>query len=232
MRFDQICDIIIHAIIIGVFGGTMEQKMQIPIYQEIAIDIAHRIYAGSLKIGDKIYGRSTMASEYNVSPETIRRSVKILEDVGVLQSTKGSGTLILSKEKAYFYMSQFTELQSVRDLERRVKILMIERKKTEEEIQDSIHKIVDYSSRLKNINSVCPIEIELFSGCANIGKSIADTKFWQNTGGTIIGIKREGKLIISPGPYALLLEGDVLLIVGEEKTYERVMQFFRINITL
>ena len=80
----------------------MEQKSQIPVYEKIAIDIAHRIYEGSLRTGDTIHGRSTMASEYNVSPETIRRAIRILEDVGVVQTTKGSGTQIISKEKAYF----------------------------------------------------------------------------------------------------------------------------------
>ncbi len=207
----------------------MEQKQQIPIYEKIAIDLAHKIYDGLLKTGDKIHGRSTLASEYNVSPETIRRAIKILEDVGAVQSTKGSGTLILSKEKAYFYICRFSDLQSVRDLERQVNTLLVERSRVEEEIQDSIHKILDYSSRFKSTNPLSPIEIELISGCEHIGERIAETKFWQNTGGTIIGIKRDGKLMISPGPDALLLEHDVLLIVGEEKIYERILRFFKIG---
>lgn len=209
----------------------MEHKLQIPVYEKIAIDIAHRIYDGSLKIGDKIHGRSTMASEYNVSPETIRRSIKILEDVGIVQSTKGSGTLILSKEKAYFYISRFSNLQSVRDIERQVKAYMEEKSRIDREIEDSIHKILDYSNRLRSTNPLSPIEVELFASCLHIGESISETKFWQNTGGTIIGIKRDGKLIISPGPYTTFLEHDVLLIVGDEKVYERVRHFFHIELS-
>ncbi|WP_369074759.1 cation:proton antiporter regulatory subunit, partial [Klebsiella pneumoniae] len=34
-----------------------------------------------------------------------------------------------------------------------------------------------------------------------MGKTAAETKFWQNTGATIVAIKRGDELIISPGPY-------------------------------
>jgi K+/H+ antiporter YhaU regulatory subunit KhtT len=207
----------------------MEHKLQIPVYEKIAIDIAHRIYNGSIKVGDRIHGRSTMASEYNVSPETIRRAIRILEDVGIVHSTKGSGTLILSKEKAYFYINRFSNLQSIRDLERQVDSLVLERKKIDDEINDSIHKILDYSHRLKSTNPLSPIEIEISSDNTYIGKSISEMKFWQNTGGTIIGIRRENKLIISPGPYIIMQAQDVLLIIGDEKIYERVLHFFNIQ---
>ncbi len=210
----------------------MEQKSQIPVYEKIAIDIAHRIYEGSLRTGDTIHGRSTMASEYNVSPETIRRAIRILEDVGVVQTTKGSGTQIISKEKAYLYMSRFSNLQSIRELERQIDLLTQARSNIDDEIQDSIHKILDYSGRLKSTNPLSPVEIELHSECAHIGESISDTKFWQNTGGTIIGIKRNGKLIISPGPYTVFEINDVLLIVGEEKINESVMSFFGMEISI
>ena len=33
-----------------------------------------------------------------------------------------------------------------------------------------------------------------------IDKTISETKFWQNTGATIIGIRRDDKLMLSPGP--------------------------------
>ena len=43
-------------------------------YLQIALDIAQRIAKGELPEGSRIYGRSLMASEYNVSPETVRRA--------------------------------------------------------------------------------------------------------------------------------------------------------------
>lgn len=204
----------------------MEQdKVQIPVYEKIAVDIAYRIYDGALKVGDKINGRSTMSSEYHVSPETIRRAVKLLEDVGIVRSTKGSGTVVLSKEKAYTYLSRYSDLQNIKDIERHVGRLLKDRKKIDEEIEDSVKKILEYSTRLKNTNPLSPLEIEISESFKFIGKSIADTKFWQNTGATIVGIKRDGRLIISPGPEMILMNQDIIMVVGDAFTYDRVLQF-------
>ncbi|NHC38841.1 GntR family transcriptional regulator [Bacillus sp. MM2020_1] len=201
------------------------QKAQIPTYERIAIDLANRIYDGKFKVGEKIHGRSTLASEYKVSPETVRRAIKILEDVEIVESTKGSGIVIASRENAYKYIQRFSNLASIKDLEKQMNSLITERDKLDEQLFDTLRKIMDYSGKLRHTNPLAPIEIEVFSGCNHIGKTISDLKFWQNTGGTVIGMKRNGELIISPGPYALILEGDILLIIGAEGTYDRVIHF-------
>ncbi|WML26013.1 TrkA C-terminal domain-containing protein [Neobacillus sp. OS1-33] len=201
------------------------QKAQIPTYERIAIDLANRIYDGKFKVGEKIHGRSTLASEYKVSPETVRRAIKILEDVEIVESTKGSGIVIASRENAYKYIQRFSNLASIKDLEKQMNSLITERDKLDEQLFETLRKIMDYSGKLRHTNPLAPIEIEVFSGCNHIGKTISDLKFWQNTGGTVIGMKRNGELIISPGPYALILEGDILLIIGAEETYDRVIHF-------
>jgi K+/H+ antiporter YhaU regulatory subunit KhtT len=201
------------------------QKAQIPTYERIAIDLANRIYDGKFKVGEKIHGRSTLASEYKVSPETVRRAIKILEDVEIVESTKGSGIVIASRENAYKYIQRFSNLASIKDLEKQMNSLITERDKLDDQLFETLRKIMDYSGKLRHTNPLAPIEIEVFSGCNHIGKTISDLKFWQNTGGTVIGMKRNGELIISPGPYALILEGDILLIIGAEETYDRVIHF-------
>ncbi|SFR68881.1 GntR family transcriptional regulator [Anaeromicropila populeti] len=208
----------------------MEHKIQIPTYEKIAIDLANRIYNGSFKIGDKLHGRSTLASEYKVSPETIRRAVKILEDVHIVKSNRGSGIEVLSREKAFEYMNRFSNLESVRDLEKQVHNILLEKERLDLYLQDTLKKILDYSGRLRNTNPLTPIEIEVPGNFIHLGKTISEVKFWQNTGGTIIGIKREGNLIVSPGPYVLILEKDILLIVGDEKIYPQVCHFLNVNL--
>ena len=47
-----------------------------------------------------------------------------------------------------------------------------------------------------------------------LGRSLVELKFWQSTGGTIVAIRRGPTLILSPGPYAELYAGDVLVLVG------------------
>ncbi|QIZ09509.1 GntR family transcriptional regulator [Priestia megaterium] len=201
------------------------QKAQIPTYERIAIDLASRIYDGKFKVGEKIHGRSTLASEYKVSPETVRRAIKILEDVEIVQSTKGSGIVISSRENAYKYIQRFSNIASIKDLEKQMNSLISERDKLDEQLFDTLRKIMDYSGKLRHTNPLAPIEVEVFPGCIHIGQTISELKFWQNTGGTVIGMKRKGELIISPGPYAVILEGDVLLIIGAEETHDRVLHF-------
>ncbi|MBS4216085.1 MULTISPECIES: TrkA C-terminal domain-containing protein [Neobacillus] len=203
------------------------QRAQIPTYERIAIDLANRIYDGEFKVGDKIHGRSTLASDYKVSPETVRRAIKILEDVEIVQSTKGSGIVISSRENAFKYISRFSNLASIKELEKQMNTLMLERNKLDDQLFDTLRKILDYSGKLRHTNPLAPIEVEILPNCSHIGKTISDLKFWQNTGGTVIGIKRQGGLVISPGPYALILEGDVLLVIGSEETYDRVVHFIQ-----
>ncbi|MBT2725380.1 GntR family transcriptional regulator [Bacillus sp. ISL-75] len=200
-------------------------KAQIPTYERIAIDLANRIYDEKFKVGEKIHGRSTLASEYKVSPETVRRAIKILEDVEIVHSTKGSGIVISSRENAYKYIQRFSNLASIKDLEKQMNSLISERDKLDEQLFDTLRKIMDYSGKLRHTNPLAPIEVEVYPDCIHIGKTISEVKFWQNTGGTVIGMKRNGELIISPGPYALILEGDVLLIIGAEETHDRVIHF-------
>ncbi len=203
------------------------QRTQIPTYERIAIDLANRIYDGHFKVGEKIHGRSTLASEYKVSPETIRRAIKILEDVEIVHSAQGSGIVISSKENAFKYMNRFSTIASVKDLEKQINTLMTERSKLDEQLSETLRKLMDYSGKLRHTNPLAPIEIEILPGCNQIGKTISEVKFWQNTGGTVVGMKRKGEIVISPGPYALIMEGDVLLIIGDEKIYDRVVQFLQ-----
>ena len=57
-------------------------------------------------------------------------------------------------------------------------------------------------------------EVEVPAGSPLTGKSIGGLKFWQATGGTIVAIRRGQTVILSPGPYAQLYEGDVMVLVG------------------
>ena len=62
-------------------------------YLQIALDLATRIAQGELTEGSRIYGRSVLASEYGVSPETIRKALRLLADkrpAGVVHCFSGS----------------------------------------------------------------------------------------------------------------------------------------------
>ena len=196
-----------------------------PIYQQIAIDLASRIAHGEFTVGDKIHGRSTLAGQYNVSPETIRRAVILLEDMDIVNVAQGSGILVKSVDEAYKFINKFKSKDSMASIKKDIKNLLDQKKKLDEDLISYIDKLIDYSERFKNSNPFAPMELEISKDCRLIGKTVAEVNFWQNTGATIIGVRREGALILSPGPYVSINEGDIYIMIGEESSYERVKSF-------
>ena len=72
----------------------------LPQYVRIAMDIASRVAAGELEEHQKVSGRSVIASEYNVSPETARKAVRLLADMKVVEVLEKKGIYILSADNA------------------------------------------------------------------------------------------------------------------------------------
>ena len=72
------------------------REMTVPAqYLQIAADVASRVAAGDLPEGERLFGRSVMASEYGVSPETIRRALRMLADMKVIDVKPQSGAVVL-----------------------------------------------------------------------------------------------------------------------------------------
>ena len=205
----------------------MSQEVDAPIYRKIALDIAGRICRGDFKEGEKVHGRSTLASEYNVSPETIRRAVILLEDMKVVAASQGSGVYIKSIQDAYAFVKRFQNKETIQTLKADLKKLMLQKKDIENQISNIMDKIIDYSDRLKSYDSMTPLEIAINDNSHLIGQTVTETKFWQNTGATIIGIRRNGTLILSPGPYGGFEKGDAIIVIGEMNVLERVMEFMK-----
>ncbi|MCY6959231.1 TrkA C-terminal domain-containing protein [Clostridium brassicae] len=207
----------------------MSERLEMPRYVKIAVDVAMRIYKGYIQEGEKLRGRSLLAGEYNVSPETIRKSMKLLEDKGVVEVNKGSGIIVKSIDKAYGFIESFKEKESIGSLRTNMKKLLQDKNDIERKIQDINEKIIDYSYRFGNIDMIKTIEVEITDSASIIGKTIGDSEFWQNTGGTIIGVKRNDDILISPGPYLEFKVGDKILAVGDEDVVDRIKKFLGVD---
>ena len=205
----------------------MNQRIDSPRYMNIALDLAGRICNGEFKEGHRIFGRSVLAGEYNVSPETIRRAVSLLEDMHVVNPSQGSGIYISSQSNAYSFVNKFQNKETIRTLKNEMKELLAQKKDIENAINEKIDKIVDYSDRLKNLNVLTPLEIEIDDASQLIGHTITETKFWQNTGATIVAIKRTEALILSPGPYGGFEKGDSIFVVGDADIIDRIKGFMK-----
>lgn len=196
-----------------------------PVYQQIAIDLASRISNGEFKAGDKLLGRSTLASHYEVSPETIRRAVVLLQDKEIVEAHQGSGIIVNSRENAYKFTEKFKNIDTISNIKDSIIELIDKKIKLDEELTTRFKKLLDYSERFINTNPFSPYEIEITKDCKYLGKTISQLNLWQHTGATIIGIKRNNKIISSPGPHAILLKKDTFIYIGEESTYNRIFDF-------
>ncbi|KQB78738.1 GntR family transcriptional regulator [Clostridium butyricum] len=191
----------------------------------MALDIANKIQLNNILEGDILHGRSTLSSKYNVSPETIRRSMILLEDVEVVKTIKGKGILVLSREKAISFLNRNKSIDSIRSYKTEIDKLLNNRKEIENQLLKSIQGIIDYSSRFNEVNNIIPLEFVVPENCLYIGKTVGEIMFWQNTGATLIAVKRNDELLLSPGPYISLNPNDVLIVVGNDNIRNSVPQF-------
>ena len=193
----------------------MKQSVVLSQYLQIALDLATRIAKGELPEGSRIYGRSVMASEYNVSPETIRRALRLLADMKVVEIKPQSGAMVLSADSARRYIANFEESADIRALRRQLKDMMEEAADLHHRITDTIAALVKSRETFAAAGEPLPnYEVPVPQNSPVTGKSIGALKFWQSTGGTIVAIRRGQAVILSPGPYAELYGGDVIVLVG------------------
>lgn len=196
-----------------------------PVYKTIALDIANQIVKGDIKANKKISGRSTLASMYNVSPETIRRAIALIEEMNVVSSTKGSGIEVLSVANAEKFILKNKDNEYIATLKENIFKIVDRKKDLDTELEENIDKLLDLTSRFRNISPFTLIEIDIKDNCTYIGKSVSEVKFWKYTKVTIIAYRRENDIVISPGSEYIFTLGDILVVIGSTDTYEKVSDF-------
>lgn len=208
----------------------MEKKIEIkrPKYQVIADDIAAKIVEKKYIVGEKIYARSSLASQYSVSSETARRAIAVLQDLNIVEATKGSGVVIVSYENAANYIQRMQGVKSIHDLQRQLTNSIDKQIEELKQFQDTLDEMVNRTSRFQSINPFIPFQVDITEQCPYLSKNVGEINFWQQTGATIIGIKKNHELIVSPGPYATLSAGDTLFFIGKDECYSNVKQFLQL----
>lgn len=195
-------------------------------YEKIALDIAYSIYNREVEEGDKIKGRSTLSVKYSVSPETIRRAIKLLGDMGVVEVADKSGIYIRSREKAVEYIEKHQVRSNILNLRDDIEELFEQKKIIEKKIKADVNELIEHSIHLKSLDSIRSFQIKLKPKNHLIGKSIKETQFWQQTGATIVGIHRNGELLLSPGPDIEFQESDSILFIGNDKKIEKIVETY------
>ena len=197
----------------------------IPRYQQIAIEVAARIANGEYGEGEKIYARSSLASQYGVSPETARRAICILSDLGIVSSEKGSGIIIRSQKKAADYIQQNSKLETIDTIKENLLKSVVRQKKEMDYLNECMKDLIEASVHFRSMNPFMPFEIRITKDCVYLNKTVTEIQFWQHTGATVIAVSRKDVVMKSPGPYVALTEDDTIYFIAQDDTADRVKEF-------
>lgn len=193
-------------------------------YEKIAFDIATKILKREYTEGQKLYGRSTLAGKYNVSPETIRRAVALLQSMGIVEVFQGSGINVKDRNAAKKYVESFNHRQDLLAAREKYLQLLDEKRELDKKIEEQMDKVLMYSSRLLSIlPRVGEIVIEKNSPLIN--KSLIDLQFRKETDATVIAIERKGEEIFSPNKDFVLQEGDCLIFIASSEKTEKIEKY-------
>jgi K+/H+ antiporter YhaU regulatory subunit KhtT len=184
-----------------------------------------RIARGELKENTKVYGRSMMSTEYGVSPETIRRSMKLLDDMKIVEVKQNSGTMILSAEKAKLYVERFGTQNDIYLMQKKLNNLLEQQETIDKQIVDVVGSIININKNFSKANPFYNHEIQIPQNSSLTDHTLAELNFWQETNATVIGIRRDDKIILSPGPYVLILGDDILIYIGDVISSQAVYDF-------
>lgn len=209
----------------------MFKQTKTPNYIKIAVDIAHRIINNQFIEGEKITGRTTLVSIYNVSPETIRRSLALLKDMNVVTINEKSGIIINNKDSAKEFLNKFKTKSDFTYLNSETFELIKQRKEIDDKLEKNITNIIEFATQLRNVGSIIPFESIVQKDSFAVGKSIGELNFWHNTKATIIAVKRNGDMFLSPGPYFIINEDDIIVFVGDDSVLENVKNYISLPLS-
>lgn len=202
----------------------------LPRYVKIAHDICSKILSGEFKEGDIIKGRSLLASTYNVSPETIRKAITILDNEGIVEVKQGVGIFVDSVIKAKQYADKWDAQSSIDEQYNKVTTLIEEANKLNTKLQEALNAMID-NFKYQTNETINFQKATIPQGCWLNNKTIGEVYFWNYTEATIVAVVSNGNIQTSPGPDYPLKEGDTLILVGkDEVSYDRVLSFITYGI--
>lgn len=206
----------------------MTEKIQFvqPKYQQIALELAKRISDGRYPEGEKLHARSTIATNFHVSPETARKAIIVLGEIGVVTVKHGSGFFVASAIKAKEFVEQYQDVESIESVKREIHESAKRQQAESQHFLHLLNSLVEQTQRYNEDNKLQPYEAQ---ASANFQSStVSDLNFWHNTGATIVAIKHENKMTVSPGPLAVIEPNDFVYVVGDELAYQRVGNLLRV----
>ncbi|MDB4897870.1 MAG: GntR family transcriptional regulator [Firmicutes bacterium] len=122
-------------------------------YEAIASELAKSISAGQLSEGERFSCRK-LARRSQVSSETARRAMVLLEERGVVRLDAGSGAVVLSRARAQEFMVRYSIQMSARELHMELQAMVEQRRRLDDAItRATLHllHLLDGSGGTENV---------------------------------------------------------------------------------
>lgn len=196
-------------------------------YVEIAIDLSEKIKSRQLKEGEKLKGRSIAASDYNVSPETVRKAFNLLKVHGVIEVKEKSGAFVLSRELAITFLNEYKIKNKIDESISDINHLLDQRRALDQQMVRSMKQL---QSQSRSSSQVIPIEfftIQLHESHSLIGKVISVHKIYEETGATIFGVQSYGITYSSLPENYIAKVNDILYLSGSYDTSIKALEYIK-----
>ncbi|MCT4707771.1 GntR family transcriptional regulator [Enterobacteriaceae bacterium H11S18] len=135
------------------------------VYKEVVNLLKSRISSPGCAVGDMLPSEKELAELYNVSRNTLRKALKVLENEGLIERRHGSGTFLRSKQfqVSVTHMDSFTEIARNEGRKPASQVLRFELQSASQEIAQRLKlaagEPVYYAKRLRHIDNV-PMQVE------------------------------------------------------------------------
>ena len=148
-----------------------------PRYMQIAIEIALKIANEEYSVGQRIFGRSSVASQYNVSPETARRAFCVLSEFDIASSEKGSGMYIKSRENAVAFLNQLPERRTIETIKNDIIQTIEAHAASLTSLSQLSKELISATERFRSMNPLTPFSIRITAQCRYLNKTIHEIQF-------------------------------------------------------
>ena len=204
----------------------MAKERNTPRYIKIAQDVCGKILTGEYPEGTLLKGRSILGASYNVSPETVRKALNILEKEKVVSSKRGVGVFVDSVLHAQEFANKWKAETQIKNKYADLEKLLVEQKELQAKINAAIDDMKD-SFTYQTTEAVKFSTVEIPQNSWINGKTVGDVYFWNYTEATIVAVVGADNITRqSVGPDYVLNNGDKLIFVGKDDlTYDRVLSF-------
>ena len=201
-------------------------KKDRPVYERVAYEIAIQIANGKVVEGAKIKGRSLASTQFNVSTETMRKALNVLQDNGVIAIKEQSGAQVLSREQALKFSEEYKDEIALKNSFQVFHSLLDESKTIQQRIKKELSRLEKKYDINHSSTPIRTFDYQLSETHPMVGRTLRSINFYKATGATLYGIV--GTITVSsPSSEYVFQPFDILYFSGDETVMQRTVEYLQ-----